>query len=75
MLQVISPIVDIVISLGKAVGMPMSDTTMNVFSNKDNAGALVLDRTFPPQFTLRIKYYETTTIFFVRILLSAGSIF
>ena len=58
------PIIDIKISLGKAVGMPIGDTTMNVYIHEDNAGALILDKTLPPQFTLRSKYYASKTIWF-----------
>ena len=36
------PIIDIKISLGKAVGLPIGDTKMNVYIHEDNAGALIL---------------------------------
>ena len=42
------PIIDITISLGKAVRLPIGDTTMNVSIHEDNAGALILAKTFPP---------------------------
>ena len=45
------PVIYTVPSIGKTVGLPMGDTNMNVSVPKDNAGALVLDRTFSPQFT------------------------
>ena len=58
------PIIDITISLGKAVGLPIGDTTMNVSVREDNAGALILAKIFPPQFTPRSKYYVSKTIWF-----------
>ena len=42
----------------------MGDTTMHVSVHKDNVGALLLARTFPPQFTPRSNYYATNTIWF-----------
>ena len=35
------PIIDITISLGQAVGLPIGDTTMNVSIYEDNARALI----------------------------------
>lgn len=59
------PIIDLVISLGKAVGLPTEDlTTMHVSIHEDNAGALVLAETIPPQFTPRSKYYAIKTVWF-----------
>jgi len=37
---------------------------MKVSVHEDNLGALVLAKTFPPQFTLCSKYYATKTIWF-----------
>ena len=42
----------------------MGDTTINFSVRKENAGALVLDRTFSLQFTPCINYYATKTIWF-----------
>ena len=42
--------------LGEKVGLPVSEATMNVSIHDDNAGALVLLETLPPQFTLRSKH-------------------
>ena len=58
------PIIDITISLDKAVGLPIGDTTMNVSVREDNAGALILAKQFPLQFTPRRKYYASKTIWF-----------
>ena len=57
-------IIDITISLGKAVGLPIGDTKMNVSIHENNAGALILAKTLPPQFTPRSKYYTSKTIWF-----------
>ena len=51
-------------SLGEAFGLPIGDTTMNVFIHEDNVGALVLTMTFPPQFTPHSKLYAAKTIWF-----------
>ena len=53
------PIIYITISLGKAVGLPIGDTTMNVSIHEDNAGALILAKILPPQFTPCCKYLST----------------
>ena len=60
----LSPIIDITISLGQAVGFPIGDTTLNVSIHEDNAGALILAQTLPPQFTPRSKYYASKNIWF-----------
>ena len=49
------PIIDITKSLGQAVGLLIGDTTMNVSIHENNVGALILVKTFPPQFTPRRK--------------------
>ena len=50
--------------LGEKIGLPVSDATMNVSIHEDNAGALVLAETLPPQFTPRSKHYAIKTIWF-----------
>ena len=45
------PVMDMVAELGPALGIPARDTTMKVSIHKDNAGALILAQTLPPQFT------------------------
>ena len=42
------PITNIAVSLGKAVGLKIGDTTINVSVHKENVRGLVLARTFPP---------------------------
>ena len=64
LLQIIFPGIDIANFLGKAVGIPMDDTTMNVSVLEYNSGALVLARNLSPEFTPRSKYYLTKTICF-----------
>ena len=58
------PIIDIKISLGQSVGLPIGDTTMNVSIHEDNAGLLILAKALTPKFTPRIKYYASKTIWF-----------
>ena len=58
------PLIDITISLGQAVGLPIGDTTIKVSIHEDNAGALILAKTLPPQFTLCSKYYASKTTWF-----------
>ncbi len=55
---------DIVEFLGPALGIPAGDTTMRVSIHKDNAGALILAETLPPQFTPRSKHYAIMTVWF-----------
>ena len=62
--QEIFPFMDMVSVLGEKVGLPVSEATMNVSIHKDNAGALVLVETLPPQFTPRSKHYAIKTIWF-----------
>ena len=45
------PIIDMVTVIGPAVGLLVGDTTMNVLIHEDNASALILAQTLPPQFT------------------------
>ena len=44
-------IIDIVTSLGDAIGRPKDPTTMHVSIHKDNARALILAETLPPKCT------------------------
>jgi hypothetical protein len=58
------PIMDMVKSLSSAVGLANPETSMHVSIHEDNAGALVLAETLPPQFTPRSKWYACKTIWF-----------
>jgi hypothetical protein len=56
---------DLVTNLGKSLGLPTKDlVTMNVSIYEDNAGALVLAETIPPEVTPRSKYYAIKTVLF-----------
>ena len=58
-------VMDQVSELGAIVGLKTKDlTTMKVSIHKDNAGALVLAETIPPQFTPCSKYYAIKTVLF-----------
>jgi hypothetical protein len=58
------PIMQMVEFLGPAVGLPVDCTSMHVCIHEDNAGALILADTLPPQYTPRSKYYHIMTIWF-----------
>jgi hypothetical protein len=58
------PVMDMVDSLGSALGIPAGDTTMNVSIHEDNAGALILAQKLPPEYTPRSKHYHQKTIWF-----------
>ncbi len=58
------PIMDGVNIMGKAIGLPVGNITIQVLIHEDNAGALVLAETLPLQFTSRSKHYQTKTIWF-----------
>lgn len=59
------PVVDIVSEVGEVVGLETKDlVSMHVSIHEDNAGALVLAETIPPQFTPRSKYYAIKTVWF-----------
>ena len=66
------PIISITNSLGKEFCMPMGDTTMNISVHEENVGALVLARTFSPQFNPCSKYYATKTIWFREDIVKCG---
>ena len=51
------PVYDIVKEVGKIVGLATDDlSSMHVSVHEDNAGALVLAETIPPEFTPQSKY-------------------
>ena len=58
------PIMDMVSLLGPAVGLEVGETSMNVSIHEDNAGALILAETLPPQYTPRSKHYAIKTVWF-----------
>ena len=62
--QELFPIIDIVKSVGKVVGLQIGETAIKVSIHEDNAGALVLAKALPPQSTQRSKYYAGKTTWF-----------
>ena len=58
------PIMDMTKTLCEAVDLPIGEAIVNVSIHEDNAGALVLAQTLPPQFTPRSKHYAAKTIWF-----------
>ncbi len=58
------PIIDMDCSIAVATNLPIGNTTMNIFINEDNLGALVLAKTLPPQFTPQSKYNAIKAIWF-----------
>ncbi len=56
------PIMDGVSIMGKPIGLPVGNTTIQVLNHKDNAGAFVLAKTLSPKFTFQSKHYPTKTI-------------
>ncbi len=67
------PIMDGVSIMGKAVGFPVSNTTIKVLNHKDNVGALVLAKISTLQFTSWSKHYHTILFGFKRRLWGMGS--
>ena len=63
---------DMVSLLGTKIGLTVSGATMNVSIHKDNAGALLLAETLPPQFTPRSKHYAIKTIWFHEKIVLSG---
>jgi hypothetical protein len=67
------PVMDIVSEVGEVVGFDTKDlVSMHVSIHEDNAGALVLAETIPPQFTPRSKYYAIKTVWFREEILKRG---
>ena len=67
------PIINLVESVGKAVGLGNSTgPKMDVIIHEDNAGALILAETVPPQFTLLSKAYAVKTHWFREQIIERG---
>ena len=63
--QELFPVIDIAKEIGQTVGLETKDmTSMHVSVHEDNAGALILAETLPPQFTPRSKHYAIKTVWF-----------
>ena len=63
---------DMVSSIGPEVGLEVGDTSMNVSIHEDNAGALILAETLPPQYNLRSKHYAIKTVWFREAIVKRG---
>ena len=67
------PIMDMVTQLGPKFGLKTEDmTTIKVSIHEDNAGALILAKTIPPQHTPRSKYYAIKTVWFREEIVKRG---
>jgi hypothetical protein len=66
------PVMDLVSRLGPAVGLDGGETNMNVSIHEDNAGALILAQTLPPQYTPRSKHYHIKTVWFREEIVKRG---
>ena len=67
------PVMDMVGEIGKVVGLPTEDMTkMHVSVHEDNSGALILDGTILPKFTLQSKYYWTHMVWFREEIMKRG---
>ena len=65
-------VIDMTKFLGKAVGLTTGETIINVSIHEDNAGDLILAKTFPPKFTHQSKYYSANTIWFLEEIVKFG---
>ena len=66
------PVMDIVSSLGPAVGIPAGETKMKKTIHEDNAGAAILAETLLPQFTPQSKHYAIKTVWFREQIITRG---
>lgn len=66
------PIMDMLKSLCGVLKLGDPTTAMHVSIHEDNAGALVLAETLPPQFTPRSKHYAIKTIWFREQIVKRG---
>lgn len=67
------PIIDMVNEVGTAVGLKSPDSPkMHIRIHEDNAGALILAQTIPPQFTPRSKHYAIKTHWFREQIIARG---
>ncbi len=58
------PILDGVSIMGKAISLPVGNTTIQDLIHKENAGSLVLSKTLPPQLSSQSKHYHKKNIWF-----------
>ncbi len=58
--------------MGKAIDLPVGDTTIQVLIHEDYFEALFLAKTLPPQFTSWSKHYHAKTIWFWEEIVKRG---
>ena len=67
------PVMDVVQEMGESIGLATKDlTSMHISVHEDNAGALILAETIPPEFTPRSKYYAIKTVWFREEIVKRG---
>jgi len=66
------PLIDMVKSLSQVYGLEEQAAEMKVSIHEDNAGALLLAQTLPPQFTPRSKWYHIETVWFREEIVKRG---
>ena len=66
------PVMDLVSRIGPVVGLDGGGTNLNVSIHEDNAGALILAQTLPPQYTPRSKHYHIKTVWFREEIVKRG---
>ncbi len=66
------PVMNMVNLLAEKVKLPLENATMNVLIHEDNAGALILAETLPPQFNPPSKHYTIKTIWFWEEIMKRG---
>ena len=59
--------------LGEVVGLPKDLITMHLLIHEDNAGALILAETLPPQYTPQSKHYDIKIIWFHEMIVKMES--
>ena len=70
--QELFPITDMVSFIGPEVGLGVGETSMNASIHKDNAGALILTETLPPQYTPQSRHYAIKTRWFCETIVKRG---
>ena len=67
------PVIDLVKQVESTVGLPPKECAkMHVTIHEDNAGALILAKTIPPQATPRSKHYTIKTHWFREQIILCG---
>ena len=66
------PLMDLASDLAAHFGLDPVKTTMNVTVHEDNASALILGNTIPPEYTPRSKFFHLETIWFREQIVKRG---